>query len=716
MVKNTATLQSSSTFALTELQNRITFLHTHRTQPDQRGVQRRNHQSCLTRILTAVLCFLPFTILTGISASAQTVVVLNTITCSSAYVAAPGTDNCTVSMNAPAPAGGLGINITSSSTALTVPTWVVVPANVISAGFTAKVPSAAAAQTVTLTAKFNGLSKTVALQVNSTAPAPTVGVSVSPTSASISVKSTKQFTASVTGTSNTAVTWTVAGSGCSGTSCGTISSSGLYTAPSLVPSPATVTITARSQQDSTKSALASVAIASSTVATGTTYYLAPASAGGNDSNNGLSASAPWRTPNHSVKCGDLISAAPGSYDAADFTVNNWGTVSCPAGNSVAWLACAKFDSCRISTSSMSSGMWIDRSYWGVQGWEVTTQSGGTDPACFQIAPNFNNPVEIHHIIIANNVANGCQAGGISSVNHFGRAIGVDYLAVVGNIAYNSTQGSSECYTGISVFAPIASDSLPGTHIYLAGNFSWDNFDPSYCAGGPATDGEGLMFDELDASNQNLTPYAAQVVADNNILLANGGAGLQVDHNNAGNGPWATVYSRHNTMWGNNHDMNLTGWGHAELLIGEVNNTQSFYDLAVTNLAMGGANHPVYGFYVLDSPTTTNQMYLDWGYSSTGTSAGSIVSPGFSFASNNTFGINPNLANPVIPGAPNCGSSSNVPACMATVIANFTPTNTAAQSYGYQRPSSTPVKDTLFPQWLCSVNNFPAGLVTMGCVQ
>jgi hypothetical protein len=170
------------------------------------------------------------------------------------------------------------------------------------------------------------------------------------------------------------------------------------------------------------------------------------------------------------------------------------------------------------------------------------------------------------------------------------------------------------------------------------------------------------------------------------------------------------------MWGNNHDMNLTGWGHAELLVGEVANTQSSFDLAVTNLAIGGAGHPVYGFYVLDSPTTTNQMYQDWGYSTTGTSAGSIVSPGFSYASSNTFGVNPNLANPVVPGAPNCGSSSNVPACMATVTANFTPNNTAAKSYGYQRPSSTQVKDPLFPQWLCSVNNFPGGLVTMGCAK
>jgi hypothetical protein len=52
--------------------------------------------------------------------------------------------------------------------------------------------------------------------------------------------------------------------------------------------------------------------------------------------------------------------------------------------------------------------------------------------------------------------------------------------------------------------------------------------------------------------------------------------------------------------------------------------------------------------------------------------------------------------------------------MAEVISNFTPMNAAAKGYGYQIPSSTPIYDPLFPQWLCSATNLPAGLVTMGC--
>ncbi len=87
-----------------------------------------------------------------------------------------------------------------------------------------------------------------------------VAVSVSPTSAQVNAGSQKQFTASVVNTANTAVTWGLSGGGCSGAACGSISSGGLYTAPSNVPSPAQVTVTATSVADPTKSSSSIVTI------------------------------------------------------------------------------------------------------------------------------------------------------------------------------------------------------------------------------------------------------------------------------------------------------------------------------------------------------------------------------------------------------------------------------------------------------------------------
>ena len=54
--------------------------------------------------------------------------------------------------------------------------------------------------------------------------------------------------------------WSVAGTGCTGAACGTISSSGVYTAPSLPPSPATVQITATPQADPSKATSVFVSI------------------------------------------------------------------------------------------------------------------------------------------------------------------------------------------------------------------------------------------------------------------------------------------------------------------------------------------------------------------------------------------------------------------------------------------------------------------------
>jgi hypothetical protein len=87
-----------------------------------------------------------------------------------------------------------------------------------------------------------------------------ISVSVSPSAPTVPVKSTQQFAAAVAGTSNSAVTWSVSGTGCTGSTCGTINATGLYTAPDDVPTPPTVTVTAVSAVDVTKSGTATVTI------------------------------------------------------------------------------------------------------------------------------------------------------------------------------------------------------------------------------------------------------------------------------------------------------------------------------------------------------------------------------------------------------------------------------------------------------------------------
>jgi hypothetical protein len=541
---------------------------------------------------------------------------------------------------------------------------------------------------------------------------PTVAVGVTPANVSATAGATQQFAASVTGTSNTAVAWTVSGTGCSGTACGRISSSGLYTAPATVPFSATVTISATSVSDPSKSASAAVTIVAPA---GTTYYLAPVGDGGKDSNSGLSPSAPWLSPNHSVNCGDVIIAAPSTvYAPANFQYD-WGTVSCPAGNNIAWLKCATFDGCKISgMTSDQAGMVVGTSFWGVQGWEVDGAS--ISGPCFLVYPV--SSVTIHHIVFANNVANGCGGGGFSfdpSTQSQPTTLGVDYISVVGNIVYNSARGSAYCATGIEVYEPIASDSLPGTHIYVAGNFSYANVEPSLCGGGPPGDGEGVEFDTFDGSQTGTPIYSEQAVIDNNLFLVNGGPGIETVLNSTGSGPFSRIYIRHNTAWGNNSDPyeSVFGVEVGEIVISTSSTVEVFDNIAATNATDGARSNPIYAYRVSRSNGTT-QVYQNVGYSASGTVDGIYDSTGFSYDPSNLFATYPSFASATAPGAPSCSSFVSVPACMATVIANFTPTTAAARAYGYQLPGTAQIYDPLFPQWLCNVN-LPDGLVTMGCL-
>ena len=84
-----------------------------------------------------------------------------------------------------------------------------------------------------------------------------ISVTVSPASLSLAPGSTQQFTAYVNGTSNASVNWTA--------SAGTVSTSGLFTAPTT-PSPLSVLVTATSVADPTKRASATVTVNSSSSA------------------------------------------------------------------------------------------------------------------------------------------------------------------------------------------------------------------------------------------------------------------------------------------------------------------------------------------------------------------------------------------------------------------------------------------------------------------
>ncbi|HXP78407.1 MAG TPA: IPT/TIG domain-containing protein [Verrucomicrobiae bacterium] len=87
-----------------------------------------------------------------------------------------------------------------------------------------------------------------------------VTVTVSPASANVRAGATKSFGATVAGSSNTAVTWQVNGVAGGGAATGTISASGMYTAPATLPSSNTVTVRAVSSADATATGSSAVTL------------------------------------------------------------------------------------------------------------------------------------------------------------------------------------------------------------------------------------------------------------------------------------------------------------------------------------------------------------------------------------------------------------------------------------------------------------------------
>jgi serine protease len=119
---------------------------------------------------------------------------------------------------------------------------------------------------VTVTAVWNSDSTKYAdAQVTINLP---LTISVIPVVANVVANGTTTFTANVVNAVNTDVTWSVNGIAGGSPTIGTMSSSGVYTAPTTVPSPLTVTITAISIVDDSKSASATMTVTASSTSAG----------------------------------------------------------------------------------------------------------------------------------------------------------------------------------------------------------------------------------------------------------------------------------------------------------------------------------------------------------------------------------------------------------------------------------------------------------------
>ncbi len=202
----------------------------------------------------------------------------------------------------------------------------------------------------------------------------TIKVSVSPTTGSVSSNQTQQFTATVSGTSNTGVTWTA--------TTGSVDANGLYTAPTASAQSSAV-VTATSTADTSKSASATVTIEpANTQAVKITTSGLPQAQQGNTYNEVLSATGGTTPYAWSISAGTPPGITPNGNGNLAGVPNAPGTFS--------FTATVTDATGKTASSSLS----------------IAVTSGG----------NFDGPAELPRVTVASSMADTPAPGSVISVN------------------------------------------------------------------------------------------------------------------------------------------------------------------------------------------------------------------------------------------------------------------------------------------------------------
>lgn len=273
----------------------------------------------------------------GGGGSTITATSVSEVTVNPSSVTAGSPTSATVRLNAAAPAGGAKVTLTSSNaSAASVPASVTVAAGQTSVEFTVATGNVSSDTSVLITASYNNTVAGITLSVKApVAPSPTpISVSISPASASLLAGASQQFTATVTGSTNTSVSWTTTG--------GNITNTGLFTAPNVSAS-TIVAVYATSQADPSAVKAAQVTVAP--------LPASPPPGGGSGTYSGTGPVASWNayqyldTDNRYHQAIEIYNAT-GAYPVIGYSYSGPGCVNLgdtfndfwqPIGNGLWWF-------------------------------------------------------------------------------------------------------------------------------------------------------------------------------------------------------------------------------------------------------------------------------------------------------------------------------------------------------------------------------------------
>lgn len=437
---------------------------------------------------------------------------------------------------------------------------------------------------------------------------PSVAVSISPGYSPLVVGQTLQFSATVSGSTNTAVTWQVDGIVGGNATVGTVSSSGLFTAPASVPVPAIVNIAAVSQASQTSSATATLTLEAN-AATGATYYV---STSGNDTNSG-SFTAPWRTLQHAantVRAGDTVYARAGVYNEV---------VTIPAsGSSSAGYITFSSNPGELATVD-GTGLPIPNGEWGlftlqnqsyvvIAGFEVrnysTSSTAKVPIGIYIFGAGSNLQIINNHIHNIATTAKGCNANALGLTVYGTQApAAIDNLAISGNEIDHNTLGCSETLSvdgnvtnfainnnlihddnniGIDAigFEGVSSGSydqarngeIRGNKVYNITSYGNPAYGKQYAANGIYVDGGTQIIVEqnlihnvdigIEMASEHQGKYTTHITARNNVIYAGNSVGISIGGYASGVGGTQNCSIVNNTLYGN--DTKNTGSGEFQI--------------------------------------------------------------------------------------------------------------------------------------------------------
>lgn len=465
------------------------------------------------------------------------------------------------------------------------------------------------------------------------AETPDVSVSISPTYVVVQVNATAQFTA------NTAVTWQVNNANGGNATSGTISSSGLYTVPASVPTPAAVTVTAVSQADPSKSATAVVTLVTQP-ASGTTYYV---STSGKNSNPGTF-SQPWRTIRHAankVSAGDTVYVRGGVYNEL-VTMKTSGSASSGFITFSSYTGeLATVDGTRLKIPNGQWGLFTihNQSYIIINGFEIRnykTSSLSKVPigvyifgagSNIQIVNNHIHNIETH--AKTNPKQCGSDAFGLT-VNGTKAPDSISALAISGNELDHLLTGCSESLSvngnveTFTISSNVVHDNdnigidaigfekvsrgpydqardgeIRGNTVYNITSYGNPDYGKQYAANGLYVDGgtrivieQNLVYNVdigIEMASEQPNHVTSNVIARNNVIYSDNSNGISIGGSGGGNGGTDQCTIVNNTLFGN--DTKKTQSGEFQIQHHATNNVFKNNILYATTQALFLQNQP-----------------------------------------------------------------------------------------------------------------------------